>query len=368
MGISSVIKTVVNEAEKKKEAENAAQTAVEKAAKHEEAKKKAEAAKFDVQTGERTRWGERIGNSGSGTTDWVDSDRDGIDDRYQKGPGGPAWDVAPPPPGLPPREDVYILPWERDDWGSGDYERIGLKITKDPVEKISETVRRPGLRTGVFHPTTGLQRDYIYMPTEKEQRRERAYDLIGPPELRRHSIRDPAEEKPKEYGRWQDAVLEGYTPSRTIQPVTKPREKIFRPDVSKPDPTPREKVSRPHLKVDPPMGNQFPKDKTIKNRGGEDFGGKRSPEPPKWDERPAYIAPWDRDDWGSKDYAYMPTEKEDNNYRRRREMPRGFTAPERGSINLTVMDPWVNRRTGETWHAPSSGYRPEEGSGWERGR
>ena len=166
MPASSAIKAVVNEIEKKKEAENAAQTAVEKAAKHEEAKKKAEAVRFDTQTGERTRWGERIGQSGPGTTDWVDSDRDGIDDRYQKGPGGPAWDVAPPP--STPRKDVYILPWERDNWGSGDYEKIGLTITKDPVEEIKESVRRPGLRTGVFHPTTGLQRDYIYMPTQKE--------------------------------------------------------------------------------------------------------------------------------------------------------------------------------------------------------
>jgi len=175
--------------------------------------------------------------------------------------------------------------------GSGDYDRVGLTITETPKEKINRETRRPALRTGVFHPTTGLQRDYIFMPTEKEQRRERAYEEIGAPELKRDRIHDPAIERPKEYGRWQDAVLKGYTPQTQIEPPKKYGRwqdavlEGYTP--SRPDPRPP--VTRPGKERKP----------NVKSSGNQ--GPPPPPQAPKWDERPAYIAPWDRDDWGRGD-------------------------------------------------------------------
>lgn len=41
----------------------------------------------------------------------------------------------------------------------------------------------------------------------------------------------------------------------------------------------------------------------------------------------------------------------------------------RGSgMALQVITPWVNKKTGETWNAPNSGFTPREGSGWEIAR
>jgi len=55
---------------------------------------KSDTGQEDFYQGLRNRYGERIGDdgylrSGIGTTDFIDSDRDGIDDRHQAGPGQP---------------------------------------------------------------------------------------------------------------------------------------------------------------------------------------------------------------------------------------------------------------------------------------
>ena len=264
---------------------DAIKASVELAQRHTEAKKRAEVNKFDTDTGERTRWGERIGYEGAGTADFIDSDRDRVDDRYQVGPGGKE-NKKP----AKARDEAYILPWEREGWGSGDYDR-----------KINRETRRPALRTGVFHPTTGLQRDYAYMPTEKEQRRERAYEEIGAPEIKRDRIRDPAIERPKEYDRWQGdtgSPLPGN--DVTIQPFPLPE----------PPPRPiRQQLENWGPGGRPPQfySTTFESDKdfskgrkpNVKSSGNQ--GPPPPPQAPKWDERPAYIAPWDRDDWGRDD-------------------------------------------------------------------
>ena len=43
-----------------------------------------------------------------------------------------------------------------------------------------------------------------------------------------------------------------------------------------------------------------------------------------------------------------------------------FNRPSGPSTQAIV--PWINRETGEEWNAPSGGYSPREGSGWERDR
>ena len=272
---------------------DAIKASVELAQRHTEAKKRAEVNKFDTDTGERTRWGERIGHEGAGTADFIDSDRDRVDDRYQVGPGGKE-NKKP----AKARDEAYILPWEREGWGSGDYDRVGLTITETPKEKINRETRRPALRTGVFHPTTGLQRDYAYMPSEKEQRRERAYEEIGAPELQRDRIHDPAIERPKEYGRWQDAVVKSYTPQTQIEPPKKydrwQDAELEGYTPSRPDPRPP--VTRPDKGRKPNVKSSF----------GKPVTPPPPPQAPRWDERPAYIAPWDRDDWGRGDRQSNP--------------------------------------------------------------
>jgi len=284
---------------------DAIKASVALAQQHTEAKKRAATEKFDTATGERTRWGERIGNEGLNTHDFIDSDRDRVDDRYQVGPGGEEDKRA-----AKARDEAYILPWEREGWGSGDYDRIGLTITETPKEKINRETRRPALRTGVFHPTTGLQRDYIFMPSEKEQRRERAYEELGAPELRRERIHDPAVERPKTYGRWQDTELTGYTPvSRPVSRPVEPKAYDRWQNTELTGYTPsRQTVIRPDDEHGPNAPYGFPSKRRKPNIKSPGNQGPPPPPPqaPRWDERPAYIAPWDRDDWGRGDRQSNP--------------------------------------------------------------
>ena len=46
--------------------------------------------------------------------------------------------------------------------------------------------------------------------------------------------------------------------------------------------------------------------------------------------------------------------------------PHGFTHP--GGISTMALVDWYNPETGETWTANKGGYRPPEGSAWQRGR
>lgn len=54
------------------------------------------------------QWGSRIGSTGPGTMDFIDSDGDKTDDRYQTGPGNPR------------QSPTYKPPWEREGWGAKD--------------------------------------------------------------------------------------------------------------------------------------------------------------------------------------------------------------------------------------------------------
>ena len=92
----------------------------------------------------------------------------------------------------------YVRPWDRDEWGSTD---VVVTPPRNPGGYVPPS--RPAIQEG--------QRDYIYMPTEKEQWR------IGDENKRRQAVavgkdwreaRLPREvieeEAPPVYGDWQD--------------------------------------------------------------------------------------------------------------------------------------------------------------------
>ena len=123
----------------------------------------------------------------------------------------------------------YVKPWEAEGWGSGDVVTTPptrLQTAQEQVDAQPILPQRPGFRQG--------QRDYEYMPTEKEQRRERAANLATIARERGTRWQDtplpggrPAPEPT--YGRWQDAELPNWqpTPDRdevNIQPVPGPRD------------------------------------------------------------------------------------------------------------------------------------------------
>jgi hypothetical protein len=54
---------------------------------------------------DRRYWGSRIGHTGAGTADWMDSDGDKVDDRYQAGPGAPRWRVKAEAAAKAPSDD-----------------------------------------------------------------------------------------------------------------------------------------------------------------------------------------------------------------------------------------------------------------------
>ena len=115
----------------------------------------------------------------------------------------------------------YVKPWEAEGWGSGDVATTPptrLQTAQGQIDAQPILPQRPGFRQG--------QRDYEYMPTEKEQRRERAANLATIARERGTRWQDtplpggnPAPEPT--YGRWQDAELPNWQPApgEQINPV-----------------------------------------------------------------------------------------------------------------------------------------------------
>jgi len=107
----------------------------------------------------------------------------------------------------------YIRPWDREGWGSND---VVITPPRNPGGYVPPS--RPGIQEG--------QRDYVFMPTEKEQWR------IGDENKRRQAVavgKDWRESQlprsvPKEkvYGDWREAEI----PERevTIQPAPRERD------------------------------------------------------------------------------------------------------------------------------------------------
>ena len=129
----------------------------------------------------------------------------------------------------------YVRPWDVEGWGSGDVVVTApLKIDSEQKKFDERPIipDKPGFRQG--------QKDYEYMATEKEQRRERRAQARDLAEARGRSWRDTPlpmpikEEKEIKYPRWQDqerevTILPVPYPDRgerevTIQPVPPPRE------------------------------------------------------------------------------------------------------------------------------------------------
>ena len=121
-----------------------------------------------------------------------------------------------------PATGAYVAPWDRQGWGSND---VVLTPPRNPGGYVPPS--RPAIQEG--------QRDYVYMPTEKEQWR------IGDENKRRQAAavgKDWRESRlprsvPKEktYGDWREAEI----PDRTviIKPITRERNRDWgksRPD------------------------------------------------------------------------------------------------------------------------------------------
>ncbi len=84
----------------------------------------------------------------------------------------------------------YVRPWDRDAWGGSD-------VAVTPPREGAWKPNKPGFQQG--------QRDYQYMATEKEQRRERAREL--------------ADQARKEGVDWRERRLPRKEEEATIQPV-----------------------------------------------------------------------------------------------------------------------------------------------------
>ena len=100
-----------------------------------------------------------------------------------------------------PATGAYVAPWDRQGWGSND---VVLTPPRNPGGYVPPS--RPAIQEG--------QRDYVYMPTEKEQWR------IGDENKRRQAAavgKDwresrlprsvPEEPKEKVYGDWREAEI-----------------------------------------------------------------------------------------------------------------------------------------------------------------
>ena len=123
----------------------------------------------------------------------------------------------------------YSSPWEAEGWGSEDVATTPptkLQIAQAQVDATPTLAQKPGFIEG--------QRDYVFMPTEKEQRREKraqALELATARGTRWQDIPLPGGSgtpKPT-YGRWQDAELPNWQPAPdrdevSIQPVLGPRD------------------------------------------------------------------------------------------------------------------------------------------------
>ena len=105
-----------------------------------------------------------------------------------------------------PRE--YVSPWDVEGWGATDVKTTPptrLQSAQAQADARPILAKQPGFIEG--------QRDYVFMPTEKEQRRERAAQVATLAKERGTRWQDiplPGgyREAPEPtYGRWQDAKL-----------------------------------------------------------------------------------------------------------------------------------------------------------------
>jgi hypothetical protein len=118
------------------------------------------------------------------------------------------WDVNwDSPSGYVPVE--YVRPWDVEGWGSEDVvvtAPLKIDVAQKKFDERPIIPDRPGFREG--------QKDYEYMATEKEQRRERRAQARDLAEARGRSWRDTPlpmpvkEEKEIKYPRWQDQERE----------------------------------------------------------------------------------------------------------------------------------------------------------------
>ena len=97
----------------------------------------------------------------------------------------------------------YVRPWDREGWGGSD-------VVVTPPREGAWKPNKPGFQQG--------QRDYQYMATEKEQRRERAVELADQArkegidwrerQLPREAIANRRSDPPeKVYGDWREAEI-----------------------------------------------------------------------------------------------------------------------------------------------------------------
>ena len=143
----------------------------------------------------------------------------------------------------------YSRPWDAEGWGSGDV--VVTAPLKMDVEQAKFDTRpiipdKPGFVPG--------QKDYMYMATEKEQRRERRAQAKDLAEARGRSWRDtplpvPVREEPKTvYPDWRDT------------PLPNPKKDIVLPE---PDPT----------------SDEYKRWKESVEKGGFDWTGGEGPRP-----------------------------------------------------------------------------------------
>ena len=111
-----------------------------------------------------------------------------------------------------PETGAYVAPWDKQGWGSND---VVLTPPRNPGGYVPPS--RPAIQEG--------QRDYVYMPTEKEQWRigdenKRRQAAAAGKDWRESRLPRPVPEEPKEkvYGDWREAEI----PERrevNIQPI-----------------------------------------------------------------------------------------------------------------------------------------------------
>ena len=110
-----------------------------------------------------------------------------------------------------PATGAYVAPWDRQGWGSND---VVLTPPRSPGSYVPPS--RPAIQEG--------QRDYVFMPTEKEQWRigdenKRRQALAVGKDWREARLPRKVEEKaPPVYGDWREAKL----PERREKPERTP--------------------------------------------------------------------------------------------------------------------------------------------------
>ena len=125
----------------------------------------------------------------------------------------------------------YAGPWETEGWGSNDVvvtPPLKIEVEQKKFDDRPIIPNQPGFREG--------QTDYIYMPTEKEQRRERRAQAVDLARERGTRWQDrqlptPIKKEPEiEYPSWRDTPLP--TPREDevfIQPIPREEEAVILP-------------------------------------------------------------------------------------------------------------------------------------------